>query len=102
VNFNRLAERWAARRGKPMIGNGDIHRLRQLDTTYSLVDAPRDADAICAAIAAGKVVVEHCPLGWAEVASIMTDISGWRTHAGSSTQPTSDSGSTSISLARSV
>jgi predicted metal-dependent phosphoesterase TrpH len=102
VNFNRLAERWAARRRKPMIGNGDIHRLRQLDRTYSLVDAPPDPEAICAAIAAGKVVVEHRPLAWAEVASIMTDLFGWRSHAGPSAQPTSDSGSTSISLPQSV
>ena len=51
VNFNRAAERWAARHGKPLVGNGDVHRLHQLGTTYSLVDAVPDADAICAAIA---------------------------------------------------
>lgn len=102
VNFNRLAERWAARRGKPMIGNGDIHRLRQLGTTYSLVDATPDPDAICAAMAAGKVVVEHQPLAWTEVAGIMTDLFGWRTHAGPPAQPTSDSGSTNISLPQRV
>ena len=43
LNFNRLAERWARRHGKPMVGNGDVHRLEQLGTTYSLVDAERDA-----------------------------------------------------------
>jgi predicted metal-dependent phosphoesterase TrpH len=102
VNFNRLAERWAKRRGKPMIGNGDVHRLRQLGTTYSLVDAPPDPDAICAAMAAGKVVVEHRPLAWSEVAGIMTDLFGWRTHAGRSAQPTTESGSTSISQPQSV
>src|SRR5258705_147522 len=53
VNFNRFAERWAARHGKPLVGNGDVHRLRQLGLTYSLVDADADPDAICAAIVAG-------------------------------------------------
>jgi predicted metal-dependent phosphoesterase TrpH len=68
VNFNRAAERWARDRGKPMVGNGDVHRLHQLGTTYSLVDATPDADAICAAIAAGRVRVERTPLGWYDVA----------------------------------
>jgi len=41
VNFNAFAERWAHRHRKPMVGNGDVHRLEQLGTTYSLVDAER-------------------------------------------------------------
>ena len=68
VNFNRAAERWATHHGKPLVGNGDIHRLHQLGTTYSVVDAIPDADAICAAIAAGRVRVERTPLGWYDVA----------------------------------
>jgi hypothetical protein len=62
VDFNRRAERWAARHGKPMVGNGDVHRLAQLGTTYSLVDAARDPEAICEAIAAGRVQVVSHPL----------------------------------------
>jgi predicted metal-dependent phosphoesterase TrpH len=68
VNFNRAAEQWATDHGKPMVGNGDVHRLHQLGTTYSLVDAAADADAICASIAAGRVSVERTPLGWSDVA----------------------------------
>jgi predicted metal-dependent phosphoesterase TrpH len=68
VNFNRAAERWAALRGKTLVGNGDVHRLHQLGTTYSVVDAIPDADAICAAIAEGRVRVERTPLGWYDVA----------------------------------
>lgn len=64
VNFNRAAERWAIRRGKPLVGNGDVHFLHQLGTTYSLVDALPDAGAICAAIADGHVRVEHASLAW--------------------------------------
>ena len=71
VDFNRAAERFAARHGKPVVGNCDVHRLEQLGTTYSLVDAPRDADAICAAIAAGRVQVESRPITWAGAARII-------------------------------
>jgi predicted metal-dependent phosphoesterase TrpH len=72
LNFNRRAERWAVRHGKPLVGNGDVHRLLQLGTTYSLVDAEPDADAICAAIAAGRVRVDSQPLTWGRAAGIMS------------------------------
>jgi predicted metal-dependent phosphoesterase TrpH len=62
VNFNRAGRRWAAKHRKPMVGNGDIHRLEQLGTTYSVVDAARSPDAICEAIRKGKVSVESAPL----------------------------------------
>jgi hypothetical protein len=63
VDFNRAAERWARRHGKPMVGNGDVHRLAQLGPTYSLVDETRrHPDAICGAIAAGRVRVISQPL----------------------------------------
>jgi hypothetical protein len=71
ANFNRRAERWARRQGKPLVGNCDVHRLWQLGSTYSLVDAAPDADAICAAIAAGRVRVESRPLSWMDVARVM-------------------------------
>jgi len=74
VNFNRRAERWAVRHGKPLVGNCDVHRLPQLGTTYSVVDAEPDADAICAAIAAGRVRVERQPLSWACAAGIMASL----------------------------
>ena len=35
LNFNLPAERWAARHGKPMVGNGDVHRLRQLGSSLA-------------------------------------------------------------------
>ena len=74
VNFNRAAERWANRHGKPLVGNGDIHRLHQLGTTYSLVDAAPDADAICAAIAEGRVLVECTSLSWSAVARTLWQV----------------------------
>ena len=66
LDFNRRAERWAARHGKTVVGMGDVHRLWQLGTTYSMVHAEPHTDAICAAIAAGRVCVESRPLTWPE------------------------------------
>jgi predicted metal-dependent phosphoesterase TrpH len=71
IDFNRRAERWAARHGKPVVGNCDVHRLEQLGTTYSLVDAPPDADAICEAIRSGRVRVVSRPLSWTEAARVL-------------------------------
>jgi predicted metal-dependent phosphoesterase TrpH len=71
LDFNRSAERWAVRHGKPVVGNCDVHRLRQLGTTYSLVDADPDPDAICQAIVAGRVQVESRPLSWIDAARVV-------------------------------
>ncbi|MGH9373296.1 MAG: PHP-associated domain-containing protein, partial [Vicinamibacterales bacterium] len=35
LNFNRRAIRWARARGKPLVGNTDLHLLEQLGTTYT-------------------------------------------------------------------
>jgi predicted metal-dependent phosphoesterase TrpH len=74
VDFNRAAERFAARHGKPVVGNCDVHRLTQLGSTYSLVDAERDPAAICEAIAAGRVRVESRPLSCVEAARVMSSM----------------------------
>jgi predicted metal-dependent phosphoesterase TrpH len=74
VNFNRRAERWAAEHGKPLVGNCDVHRLEQLGTTWSLVDAEPDADSICSAIAAGRVEIRTTPLSLLAAARIMTPL----------------------------
>ena len=74
VDFNRRAERWAAAHGKPIVGNGDVHRLRQVGTTYSLIDAEPNADAICEAVRAGRVQVQGRPLSWMEVAQVIPDM----------------------------
>ena len=70
LNFNRRAIEWAARHGKPMVGNTDLHLLRQMGTTYSLVDAPPDVSAICEAIRAGRVEVRSQPLRWPRAVEI--------------------------------
>ena len=67
-------ERWAARHGKTLVGNCDVHRLRQLGTTYSLIDAEPNPDAICEAIVSGRVRVESRPLGIMEAAAVMSSL----------------------------
>ncbi len=71
LNFNRFAEQWARRHGKPMVGNGDVHRFEQLGSTYSLVDAAPDPASICAAVAAGNVTVVSHPLSWATATRVI-------------------------------
>ena len=102
ADFNRPARRWARQAGKPMVGNGDVHRLCQLGTTYSLVDAVPEADAICEAIVAGRVSVASRPLTWREATGILSQLFGWRTHAGPQVRTTPASDSTSISLPQNV
>jgi predicted metal-dependent phosphoesterase TrpH len=71
LNFNGLAERWAQDHGKPIVGNCDVHRLEQLGTTYSLVDAQPNAAAICGAIAAGRVTLVSRPISWAAAVRVI-------------------------------
>jgi predicted metal-dependent phosphoesterase TrpH len=74
LNFNIPAVRWAHTHGRPMVGCGDVHRLRQLGTTFSLIDAERDPEAICDAIRAGRVQVHATPRSWASAVGIMADL----------------------------
>ena len=71
LNFNTRAVRWAKACGLPMVGNGDVHRLKQLGTTFSLVDASPERDAICTAVREGRVTVQAQPHSAATAASII-------------------------------
>ena len=83
LDFNRRAVRWARANGKPVVGNTDLHLLEQLGTTYTLVDAPADADAICDAIRAGRVELRSSALpvwraGWIFVRMVVAGFIGGR------------------------
>lgn len=88
ADWNRGALHWAATHGRPLVGNGDVHRLSQLGRTWSEVDvdlapdlADADAaDAICDAIRAGRVRVGGAPLTPWQAATIATQmiVGGWR------------------------
>jgi len=74
LNFNAPAVRWARRYGKPVVGNGDVHRLEQLGKTYSLVDADPEPASICAAIAAGRVRIVATPHSTFAAARLMAGL----------------------------
>jgi predicted metal-dependent phosphoesterase TrpH len=74
LDFNRRAIRWAEQHGKPLVGNGDVHRLTQLGTTWSLVDADPEPQAICDAIRAGRVEVQTSPITLVKMATLLADI----------------------------
>lgn len=74
LDFNRAAIRWARAHGKPVVANSDVHRLRVLGRSFSLVDAEPDADAICSAIRAGRVQIQTRPLSSLEAATYFTEV----------------------------
>ncbi|HII16406.1 TPA: hypothetical protein HA361_00685 [Candidatus Woesearchaeota archaeon] len=60
--WNDLARKRAAAYKLPLVGNGDIHELWQLEHTYSLITAEKDAASVIQAIKNGKVEVVSRPL----------------------------------------
>ena len=81
IDFNRAAIDWARAHDVPLVGNTDLHLLAQMGTTYSLVDADRTPDAICAAIREGRVEVRRSPLPLTRAAWIFAQMS-WHGLAG--------------------
>ena len=79
VDFNSRAARWAASRGLPLVGNSDMHDIRQIGRTFTLVDAPADPDAICDAVRHGRVEVRTEPVPYAELVRVFSGlmIRGW-------------------------
>ena len=73
-HFNRKAVDWAQRTGKPIVANADVHRLKQLGATFSLVDAEPDPTAICEAIRAGRVEIRTRPLTIVEAATHLAEL----------------------------
>jgi predicted metal-dependent phosphoesterase TrpH len=81
ANFNERAVGWARTHNKPLVGNSDLHDLRQLGRTFSEVAGKdRSADAICEAIRSGAVVVRSSPVPLVELGQVFGGmvLSGWR------------------------
>jgi predicted metal-dependent phosphoesterase TrpH len=70
LDFNSRAARWACANGKPIVGNSDMHDLRQLGRTHSLVRAEAHVDAICQAVRDGHVEVVSEPVPYTELAMV--------------------------------
>src|SRR5262245_30021663 len=74
INFNLPAQHWARTNDKPIIGNGDVHRLRQLGTTYSLIGAEPDPDSICEAIRDSRVSIVAQPHSFATASGLIAEL----------------------------
>jgi hypothetical protein len=72
MNFNAKAARWAASHGKTLVGNSDLHDMRQFGRTCSLVFGERSAEGICHAIREGRVSVQTTPAPKFELARVVT------------------------------
>jgi predicted metal-dependent phosphoesterase TrpH len=77
IDFNSRAARWARTHGKALVGNSDLHDLRQLGRTYSTVEAEADPDAICNAIREGRMLLRTSPVPLAELALTLGGMA-WR------------------------
>ena len=62
LNFNKKAVRIAHKYDLPLIGTSDAHELRQLNSTYSLVEAECTIPAIIEAVKQHRVEVVTRPL----------------------------------------
>jgi predicted metal-dependent phosphoesterase TrpH len=71
LNFNAKAARFASTREKPLVASSDLHDLRQLGRTFSLVSADRDPDSICSAIREGRVSIHTSPVPKVELARVL-------------------------------
>jgi len=87
INFNARAARWAHAHGKAVVGNSDTHELRQLGRTYSLVDAPPDASAICDAIRHGRVTLQTTPVPVVELVDVFARVTLFQRKRTSSMSP---------------
>lgn len=63
MDFNRRAVEYARRMDMPLVGTSDCHRIWQLGTTYTLLEAEtRTIEGVFAAIRANRVRVVTAPL----------------------------------------
>ena len=69
-NPNKKTSRLAEKHNKPLVGNSDVHKLKDLGRTYTLVDAPPDAQALFRAIKEKKIKIVTTPLSVSELIRI--------------------------------
>ena len=74
INFNKKAIDIAGQLHLPMVGTSDCHMLRQMNTTYSVVYAEKDTEAIIEAVKNGKLDVVTAPLSAATAGAILQEM----------------------------
>ena len=69
LDFNGGAKRMAGKHQKPLVGNADVHRLWQLDRTWTWIYSEPGVLPVLEAVKRGNVYVKSSPLSAAEAAS---------------------------------
>ncbi len=70
IDCNRSAVRLAKETGLPLVGTSDSHFVRQLGTTFSLIEGEPTVASVLQAIRKGQIRVESRPLTLRECAAI--------------------------------
>jgi hypothetical protein len=73
-DFNKHAIDCAQQFGLPLVGTSDSHTLHQMGHTYTLIEAEKEPESICAAIKNGKIQVVTAPLTLAHTGRILFDL----------------------------
>ena len=71
INFNQKAVRVSRLHGLPLVGNSDTHFLPQLGTTYSLIYAEKEPEAIFEAIRNKRIEIVTRPLSHLEMGTFL-------------------------------
>ena len=62
INFNRKAEQKATSFNLPLVGVSDAHFLRQVGTTYSLIEAEKNTQSVIHAIKKKRIEIISSPM----------------------------------------
>ena len=92
INFNQKAVRVSRLHGLPLVGNSDTHFLPQLGTTYSLIYAEKEPEAIFEAIRHKRIEIVSRPLSHLEMGTFLGGFLGMKLPA-RKTNPLDQSGS---------
>jgi hypothetical protein len=71
INFNQKAVALSKLHGVPLVGNSDTHFLPQLGTTYSLIYAEKEPEAIFEAIRQRRIEIVTRPLSHLEMGTFL-------------------------------
>ena len=74
INYNKEAVLSAKQLCLPLIGTSDSHLLRQLNTTYTIIDAEKNVEAVIEAVKKGAVKIVTSPLSLLEVGLIACEL----------------------------
>ena len=72
LNPNKKTLKLAKKYKKPVVGGSDVHKLKDLGRTYTLIDSSLEINEVFKAIKSGKTKVVTKPLGYFEFIKIFS------------------------------